>query len=318
MKKIATAIFLSIVMFFNATCLTYAYGGTETVSEYHEISITEIANVVAKSEEYLNSNENKERSDITIRSNVENALIDMAVVRQKMLDELSYLAAFSLFNEGKVSIINIIAFENGENLSYDIEYTVNYGEFSETIMFQEFSRSRVVFVIENEDVVNTIELSEDRVYINGKEVVNKVSIGPCNARYSDYEYTSDCPYGNPSDYTKYQGVTSVASIDVQNRLSETLYTAILVILSTLGPAGFYVTAFASFVYIWVKSNSPNSHYLSYKEYKYWHSSCGNWSGGYISAFGAYVTKSVTDWYSEENYGGGGASRSFTYTIRYLY
>lgn len=49
---------------------------------------------------------------------------------------------------------------------------------------------------------------------------------------------------------------------------------------------------------------PNSQYLFYKDFKYWHYSCGSLSGGHISNFGAYVTKHHIYWHSEKNFGGG--------------
>jgi len=186
------------------------------------------------------------------------------------------------------------------------QFTPLYGR-GQKITFTSFSDTEITFVVESGDIFNTITVKKDGTLLIDDANVADVSRNLFNCksdvatRASSRWCQTSCPYGTPTDYTKSAGSFNNSNVALTDFLKNLSFSAVLALFGAINlPAGV-VFGFSSIVYSGLQEASPNSKGLSYKDTKTWHKSCGSASGGYISAFGAYVTKHSTKWYAEKNY-----------------
>lgn len=235
---------------------------------------------------------------------------------EQVEQERAYLQQKGLLSEtgGSLQKIEVIS----EKAAYNgavafIEYTIDYGDRVEILSFNDLTNVGAAFTVRDEhsNIENYVAMYDDSIILDGREVTYTFSetetvesVGRAiSPRVSDRWYQVACPYDIASAYTTFVRTTRDDNIDLSNSLKDVTYSVALAVISSLAKASLLTNVFTSALYAILQKAAPTSKGLSYVDYQYWHKSCGSLSGGHISAYGAYVTKHIIDWYPKINRAG---------------
>lgn len=233
-------------------------------------------------------------------------------MRTQVKNEVSYLENLGLLDEGVGTIVDVHITESAPAYSgaaATIEYTIDYDLFKETVTFTELSDTKASFNSCSEDrsAQNNLELYADGSVLENGELINITSMATNSAstisplRDSDRWFQTTCPYGSSADYTVHAGTIQIANIPLTVTLAKETFTNVYsIILKAVGANDALADVFTNIVFASLKASSPQSQGLSCIDGKYWHKSCTSSSGGYISAYRAYVTSHAINWYPQIN------------------
>lgn len=249
-------------------------------------------------------------------------------IEAQVNSELGYLSQVGLLNPNIGSLSSISVIDTSQpyvGSSATIEYTINFQGHEECITFYSLSDSGTGFTscdkakgIENDVLI----LDPEHIFLDGEriEVTTSFTDSPSpvdnnpsrvSNRSSDRIYQLACPYGVAADYNVFYRNTKTKDINMKKALKDiTFATAFTIVTDALG-IGLVTVIFSQALYSILQESAPTSYGLSCEDYMYHHKSCGALSGGFISAYGKYVTKHVFTWYPKTNFQG-----SPVYTTEY--
>ena len=184
--------------------------------------------------------------------------------KEKVSSDAEVLSTYGLLKLGEVEKVNV----NNEK----IEYVIDYGQVKETVEIVSNSSEELVLNVTADNVKDTLVINHitGEVSVDGNKVEAEKTVTP---RVSDRYITETCPYGSASEYNKALGVIG-------------------------GVSGSIAVGIAAFLYSEMTKTYPNTDTMSYKTYGYYHKNSG--SSGYISDYGAAVTKLMTYFYAAAN------------------
>lgn len=235
-------------------------------------------------------------------------------IRNQVKNESAYLENLGLLKEDVGTIVNVRITASDPAYSgaaATIEYTIDYDLFKETLTFTELSDTNASFISCSEDgsAQNSLELYADGSIVENDKLIN-ISftdnvpvVSPL--RDSDRWFQSTCPYGSSADYTVHVGTTRISNIPLSVSLAkETFSNVYSIIINAIihndDASDALANVFTNIVFESLKASCPQSQGLSCIDGKFWHKSCSSSSGGYISAYRAYVTSHAINWYPQIN------------------
>lgn len=258
--------------------------------------------------------------------------------QNKIKSEVSYMNSLHLFEEADLTEIKIIsALDQVENPSEMVSYTINYGKYTEQIIFTEMTEEVVAYTVIRDDIINTIEdYSDGRLLLNGKGIEGtKTIIDSQNKiiseqfintaikstvstyentssdeniiipRVSDKYYTEACPYGLSSDYTTLAYTEEQCNYPLAVAFHNLTFTAFKTIMKKVNIFVWQLATLTERLYDFLVEEEPLSQGFSYKIYHYYHKDCDALSSGYIDDLGLFVTKDITSWFPKTYYQGTG-------------
>lgn len=211
--------------------------------------------------------------------------------KEKVSSDAEVLSTYGLLKLGEVEKVNV----NNEK----IEYVIDYGQVKETVEIVSNSSEELVLNVTADNVKDTLVINHitGEVSVDGNKVEAEKTVTP---RVSDRYITETCPYGSASEYNKALGVieqnNNIYLNDFIKNLTLTGFTIVLGIIG--GVSGSIAVGIAAFLYSEMTKTYPNTDTMSYKTYGYYHKNSG--SSGYISDYGAAVTKLMTYFYAAAN------------------
>lgn len=255
-----------------------------------------------------------------------------ANIQTQISAETDYLRELGLLNNstGTLTSIEILTTDVPYNGAFaTIEYIIDYGQIQDSIIFNCLSDTYVDLTLYNKEdnIKDNLVLDGNQILLDGAKVEiletsslsnTDTSVGsPPMRRVSDRVYQVACPYGTAADYNVYVGESRTKDIDFKNKLESVVYSTALSIVGQFLGFSLVLNVFTTALFSFLQESAPTSYGISCIDDKYWHKSCGTLSGGYISAYGRYVTKHVFNWYPRTNFDGI-PKLTIEYEIRVIY
>lgn len=212
--------------------------------------------------------------------------------KEQLLTDAEVLSTYGLLELGEIKKVSI----NNENF----EYVIDYGTVKETVEIIANSSRELVINVTAGNVKDTLVVNHTtgEVFLDGNKVEIAKSVKP---RVSDRYITESCPYGSAADYNKSIGIVeednNIYFSDIMENLTLTAFTIVLGALG--GTTGGVAVGIAAFLYYVMTTEYPKSNAMSYITYGYHHKDSA--ITGYISGYGAAVTKMVSFFYAGADY-----------------
>lgn len=215
----------------------------------------------------------------------------------------------------KISQLIAIKKEDGKIL-----YTLQAGRFIDQISVRT-EADAVIFNVSGGGRQDEIIVTSDGTLVDGNEITMNVTIenvtavqmpmGALMPRYSDRSFVTTCPYGYISDYTELKEIVRIENIELQQEIENMTFSAFvdailmgISIYLTGTHENVFVDIFsdaASDLFAWLNDDYPVEDAMSCICYCYYHKDAD--VTGYISDYGAAVTKHAARWYPRPNMSG---------------
>ena len=182
--------------------------------------------------------------------------------------------------------------------------TIDYNGYENTITDVEQSYYETSFHAEQGNISNDVVVKNDgTVYVDNKEIIcseykeeefgNK---GKVRANAENSWFSSSCPYGSASSYSKLYGSGQCKNIQLRSAIRDITMAGFLAIVANA--IGAVASFCASAAYAFVVNVAPSTSGLSYKVKKYQRP-----AGAYVTAKKMTILKYCYTWYSNINYWG---------------
>lgn len=219
-----------------------------------------------------------------------------------VIEEVSTLEAIGVLCEAEIISVDVEKSAAAEDIS--VEYTLDYNGYENVITDVEQSYDEISYHAEQGDVSNDVVIKNDgTITVDGKEVLISEykeeefgKRGKVRANAENSWYSSSCPYGTASSYSKLYASGQCKDIQLRAAIRDIAMSVFLTIV--FGAAGKLASFCATAAYNYIVNKAPLTSGISYKVKKYQRP-----EGSYVTAKKMTILKCCYTWYSNINFWG---------------